>query len=322
VLCHHTASSSNGQAAIPLLVNGRSDLPGPLCQLSLDRQGVVYVVAAGRANHAGVAKPSGTVAGGDGNVLYIGIEAQNEGTGEPWPKAQYDAYVTLCAALCVEITGNSVNTVRAHKETSVTGKIDPAGPTPYESTFDMDKFRARVARSIVGMKSVVQPKGSKRRQFTLRRRAKGLTRPQPLVVRVANCASVSTRPEKARDTFLRALTTPACSGSPTSCCARRWPTSTPRQSHAWHAAFASGHAAPGRAPRARAAFLAVFRRIHARVRGGDLNVAERVAARLLLQRVFSVGVLHLAVSRFIPAEGPHPVDHGSDHKGVDVLLWP
>jgi N-acetyl-anhydromuramyl-L-alanine amidase AmpD len=148
VLCHHTASSSNGQAAIPLLVNGRSDLPGPLCQLSLDRQGVVYVVAAGRANHAGVAKPSGTVAGGDGNVLYIGIEAQNEGTGEPWPKAQYDAYVTLCAALCVEITGNSANTVRAHKETSVTGKIDPAGPTPYESTFDMDKFRARVgARS-------------------------------------------------------------------------------------------------------------------------------------------------------------------------------
>lgn len=145
VLCHHTASSANGQAAIPLLVNGRSDLPGPLCHLSLDRQGVVYIVAAGRANHAGEARKSGTVASGDGNTLYIGIEAQNEGTGEHWPKAQYDAYVLLCAVLSVEVTHNSAQTVRGHKETSVTGKIDPAGPTPYEATFDMDRFRARVA---------------------------------------------------------------------------------------------------------------------------------------------------------------------------------
>jgi hypothetical protein len=128
VLCHHTASSSNGQAAIPLLVNGRSDLPGPLCQLSLDRQGVVYVVAAGRANHAGVAKPSGTVAGGDGNVLYIGIEAQNEGTGEPWPKAQYDAYVTLCAALCVEITGNSATPSAPTRRPRSPGRSTPPGP--------------------------------------------------------------------------------------------------------------------------------------------------------------------------------------------------
>lgn len=147
-LVHHTASASNGRNAIPLLVQGRSDLEGPLCHLSLDRQGIVYVVAAGRANHAGQAKASGTVAGGDGNVLYIGIEAQNLGTGERWPQAQYDAYVRLCAALCVEVTGNSANTVRAHRETSVTGKIDPAGPTPYEGSFDMDKFRARVASDI------------------------------------------------------------------------------------------------------------------------------------------------------------------------------
>lgn len=164
VLCHHTASAANGHAAIGLLVDGRSDLPGPLCHLSLDRQGVVYVVAAGRANHAGEAKASGTVAGGDGNVLYIGIEAQNTGTGEHWPKAQYDAYILLCAALCVEVTGNSANTVRAHKETSVTGKIDPAGPTPYEANFDMDKFRARVAAKIFELrlpapkKPVAKPK--------------------------------------------------------------------------------------------------------------------------------------------------------------------
>jgi N-acetyl-anhydromuramyl-L-alanine amidase AmpD len=153
VLCHHTASSANGRAAIPLLVNGRSDLPGPLCHLSLDRQGVVYVVAAGRANHAGKAKASGSVAAGDGNTLYIGIEAQNAGTGEKWPKAQYDAYVLLAAVLSVEVTHNSAQTVRGHKETSVTGKIDPAGPTPYEATFDMGKFRDRVAAQIAALKA-------------------------------------------------------------------------------------------------------------------------------------------------------------------------
>lgn len=142
VLCHHTAThkTSSDQAVINLLVEGRSDLPGPLCQIGLARDGTVWLIAAGRANHAGRAKASGTVAGGDGNALYIGIEAFNDGRGEPWPKAQYDAYVTLCAVLCREITGNSAQTVRGHKETSVTGKVDP--------TFDMDAFRDRVAAEL------------------------------------------------------------------------------------------------------------------------------------------------------------------------------
>lgn len=139
VLCHHTATSqsSSDEAVVRLLVQGRSDLPGPLCHLGLGRDGTVYVIADGRANHAGTAKKSGTVAAGDGNQLYIGIEAFNDGRGEPWPAAQYDAYVRLAAALCVKVTGNSAQTVRAHKETSATGKIDP--------TFAMDPFRDRVA---------------------------------------------------------------------------------------------------------------------------------------------------------------------------------
>lgn len=146
VLCHHTATSrsSSDEAVKRLLVVGRSDLPGPLCQLGLGRDGTVYVIAAGRANHAGKAKASGTVAAGDGNALYIGIEAFNDGRGEPWPKAQYDAYVKLCAALCQHVTGNSAKTVRGHKEASVTGKIDP--------TFNMDEFRGRVAAAMVPAK--------------------------------------------------------------------------------------------------------------------------------------------------------------------------
>lgn len=394
VLCHHTATSkaTSVEDCLHLLVNGRSDLPGPLCQLSLDRQGVVYVVAAGRANHAGVAKPSGTMVGGDGNVLYIGIEAQNAGTGEPWPKVQYDAYWLLAAVLSFEITHNSAQTVRAHKETSVTGKIDPAGPTPDGPTFDMDKFRARVATAIAAMKKKATPPAapSRRTRFTRRRKKRGQTRPAPLVVRVANCASVSTSAARATDTFKRALTTPGvyglpdvvlgqemsdvdaktvatqvggwaviqhgAVGSPDSGLAiamrqdratatedqllpgtpgttegggiRRRPIlqanlaidrGTPQ---GWGARFASGHAAPGRAPKDRAAFLDVFKGLRARVRGGDLNVAARVAATVFRQRVFTIGVLHLVVARWIPAKGPEPVDHGSDHPGVDVVLWP
>lgn len=151
VLCHHTATGKtvSDEAVVRLLVQGRSDLPGPLCQIGLTRTGKVVLIAAGRANHGGEARPSGTVSGGDGNSLYIGIEAFNSGTGEPWPEAQLDAYARLCAWLCVNLTRNSAETVRGHKETSVTGKIDPS--------FDMDKFRARVAGEIKQLKAPAEP---------------------------------------------------------------------------------------------------------------------------------------------------------------------
>lgn len=149
VLCHHTATrkSTSDAAVVRLLRVGRSDLPGPLAQLGLARDGTVYIIAAGRANHAGRAKASGTVAAGDGNELYIGIEAFNDGVGEPWPAVQREAYEKLCAVLSVKITGNSVQTVRAHRETSVTGKIDPRG-------IDMGKFRTDVAAK---MKALTTP---------------------------------------------------------------------------------------------------------------------------------------------------------------------
>lgn len=142
VLVHHTATSraTSDKALVDLLVRGRSDLPGPLCHFGLMRDGTVHIIAAGRANHAGTAKASGTVAAGDGNALYWGVEAANDGRGEPWPKVQYDAYVILCAVLSTDVTGNSAQTVRGHKETSVTGKIDP--------TFDMGEFRNHVAAAM------------------------------------------------------------------------------------------------------------------------------------------------------------------------------
>ena len=140
ILCHHTGDATDGLGyAVWLARDGRADLPAPLCQLSLGRDGTVYVIAAGRANHAGQAKASGPMPAGDGNTLYIGIEAQNTGS-EGWTDTQRDAYVRLCAALC-EHYGWPATHVRGHKETSVTGKWDPGA-------IDMSTFRNDVAAAM------------------------------------------------------------------------------------------------------------------------------------------------------------------------------
>lgn len=146
VLCHHTATGPKTSNATVerLLINGRSDLPGPLCHFGLQRDGTVVIIAAGRANHAGTARRSGPIPQGDGNSLYIGIEAYNDGVNEAWSTKQKQAYALLCAVLCVKFLKVDAEYVRAHKETSRTGKIDPK--------FDMDAFRDAVALKIAALK--------------------------------------------------------------------------------------------------------------------------------------------------------------------------
>lgn len=146
VLWHHTGSydkltdaKNDRDYAGWLAKVGRSDLPAPLCQLSISAEGVVYICASGRANHAGKAKASGTVAGGDGNTLYVGVECMNSGS-QGWGKPQYDAMVKTGVVLA-KILGTSAQAQRAHKETSVTGKWDPG-------KLDMSKFRADIAAKL------------------------------------------------------------------------------------------------------------------------------------------------------------------------------
>lgn len=146
VLWHHTGAydamtdaQNDLDYARWMGVVGRSDLPAPLCQLSISAEGVVYVVAAGRANHAGDARPSGSVAGGDGNALYVGVECMNSGK-QGWPKPQYEAMVKVGVVLA-QLLGTSHRAQRAHRETSLTGKWDPG-------MLDMDKFRADIADAL------------------------------------------------------------------------------------------------------------------------------------------------------------------------------
>lgn len=75
VLQHHTASSSTPDDPAPTIgtcVDGRSGLPGPLCQALIGLDGSIHLIAAGRANHAGEVKESGPLpAAGSGNGMYI-----------------------------------------------------------------------------------------------------------------------------------------------------------------------------------------------------------------------------------------------------------
>lgn len=111
-VAHHTAGPGGGGdiPSLPTLIGGRPDLAGPLCNYGLGRSGTVYVVAAGRANHAG----GGGWQGLTGNSSVVGIEAENDGY-QPWPYEQTDAYRRLCAAICEALDVPAAYTCRHHE---------------------------------------------------------------------------------------------------------------------------------------------------------------------------------------------------------------
>lgn len=131
---HHTASGLSGNApSLGICTNGRSDLPGPLCQVLIGRDNTCYVIAAGRANHAG----TGSYAGVTGNSNVYGVEHENTGIGnEPWREDQRLTAAKVHAAL---LDGRRGGFVCQHKEwtSRKIDKWDQSGP-------DM---RSRVAKA-------------------------------------------------------------------------------------------------------------------------------------------------------------------------------
>jgi N-acetyl-anhydromuramyl-L-alanine amidase AmpD len=171
VICHHTAGPLKGNMpSLGVVTNGRSDLPGPLAQLCLGRDGTFFVVAAGRCNHAGAGNWQGLTAG---NTSFIGIEAENTGlaTGpraEPWPAVQLDAYRRGVAAILKKVKANAIMCC-GHKEYALPHgrKNDP--------TFDMSDFRMQVGAIMGGFApgpSVI-PSSDGEGRPTLRRGATG-----------------------------------------------------------------------------------------------------------------------------------------------------
>ncbi|MBO0679433.1 N-acetylmuramoyl-L-alanine amidase [Mycolicibacterium sp. S2-37] len=144
VMVHHTGSDGATAASI---AEGRPDLPGPLSQLHIGRDGTVTVVAAGVAWHAGIGMypwlPTNM-----GNWHTIGIECANSGTSptaahrQHWPDAQYVALVRSCAAINRRLGQRADRTI-GHKEYAgrAQGKWDPGA-------IDMDILRSDVQARI------------------------------------------------------------------------------------------------------------------------------------------------------------------------------
>lgn len=173
VICHHTGTEGFKDRNMPTLntlrdgrfENGKVELHGPLAQLGLGRDGTYYVIAAGRANHAGTGVWRELK---EGNTTFIGIEAENSGliADFPWPVVQMDAYRRGVAAILKKI-GRSADFCCGHKEYArpLKRKDDPL--------FDMNVFRSGIAAILNGTAPqpvvipAIEPAGQKRP--TLRR---------------------------------------------------------------------------------------------------------------------------------------------------------
>ncbi len=175
VICHHTAGPPHGiMPSLGIVTNGRPDLAGPLAQLCLGRDGTFFVVAAGRANHAGGGSWQSITTG---NSSFIGIEAENTGlTNDPWPAVQIDAYSRGVAAILKKIGANPIMCC-GHKEYALPKgrKTDP--------TFDMSDFRQQLGALVAGtapppavILRVVDTQGP---TYAAPRRARGLGKADP-----------------------------------------------------------------------------------------------------------------------------------------------
>lgn len=137
-VCHHTGTPRSKTKDLPtqgVLTNGRSDLDGPLCQIGYGYSGTVYMVAAGKANHAGKGHWAGVFVGNDDSV---GIEAESPGDGT-WTDAQREGYPRLAAAV-VDYLNTNASHICAHRESAEPHgrKNDPVG-------IDMNDLRRKAA---------------------------------------------------------------------------------------------------------------------------------------------------------------------------------
>lgn len=146
IIFHHTASAatSGNAPCLGICTHGRSDLPGPLCNFLVGRDGTVYFIAKGKANHAGTGGPIKGIPRDSGNTYLFGVECENNGLGERWPEGQKKAIATLYAVLLKRMK-RGPRMVIGHKEYAPTRKIDPAG-------IEMKVFRKRVRKVMRNLK--------------------------------------------------------------------------------------------------------------------------------------------------------------------------
>ncbi len=127
VTWHHTASQTSPQNDLNWMIHSSDD--APIGNMLLDRDGIVWPIAAGAANTQGKGGPAtfsrGTVPVDAGNSQLWGLEVANNGVGEPWPQVQVDAYFKASNALNA-LFGNLPSDVITHQVWAPTRKVDPA----------------------------------------------------------------------------------------------------------------------------------------------------------------------------------------------------
>jgi hypothetical protein len=144
---HHTAGGSNGVApSLNTCIYGRggsNPVPGPLCNVMQGRHPTdpmldpVYVIASGKANHAG----KGTWRGYSGNSKFYGLEVEHTGLGGVHPR-RLEVAARIHAAFLEGAGARTASLTAQHFEyaTPPGRKIDFFNLTP----FTAESFRARV----------------------------------------------------------------------------------------------------------------------------------------------------------------------------------
>lgn len=170
VMIHHTVTKGT-KNTVDICWKGYPGLPGPLCHGVIAKDGTVYLISGGRANHAGAGDPDvhnavinedygdtpppsdihdGEAGGVDGNDCFYGFECENLGDGkDPWPDEQLDAIERVSAAIC-RFYKWTAKSVIGHKEWS-DWKSDPRG-------FSMVEMRNRIQTRLGGTPSTPAPK--------------------------------------------------------------------------------------------------------------------------------------------------------------------
>jgi hypothetical protein len=158
VAWHHTAS----QTTIQNDTNWEyfySDVR-PIGNMTLARNGDIWIGAAGAANTQGKGGPvtlsRGTIPIDGGNTRAWAIEVCNNGVGEPWPRVQIDAYFAASNELNRRF-GNKPTDIFTHAFWTPGRKIDPAKasavlgpwqprPTNSSGTWNNDDIRAECSK--------------------------------------------------------------------------------------------------------------------------------------------------------------------------------
>jgi N-acetylmuramoyl-L-alanine amidase-like protein len=157
---HHTASSTTPANDVHWQTEGCDD--APVGNMTIMRDGSIWMIAAGAANTAGKGGPltlsRGTVPQDSGNSTTWAIEVANNGVGERWPAVQIDAYFTATIELNRHFE-NRPDDVFTHALGAGDGwtdrKIDPATAAAVEGpwrprsvtssgTWSLDDIRAEL----------------------------------------------------------------------------------------------------------------------------------------------------------------------------------